>query len=141
MRSIALRFGILAVLAFGAAGCGGNANDLAVGECFDPPANIEGTVTDVVKHPCTEAHGAEVVFVGDFSPATDTYPATFQDFYANVCAPAFNTYTGLDFDTDTTYNMAAFKPTSESWGTGDRRVICYALRIDEATMNASIKKS
>ena len=37
--------------------------------------------------------------------------------------------------------MAAFKPTSESWGTGDRKVICYAIRIDGATMNASIKKS
>ena len=144
MRSIALRFGIIAAIAIGAAGCGllgGNANDLAVGECFDPPADIEGTVTDVTKHPCVEAHGAEVVFVGDFTPATDTYPTSFQDFYSSTCAPAFNTYTGLDFDSDTTYNMAAFKPTTESWDTGDRRVICYAFRIDGATMNASIKKS
>lgn len=141
MRSIALRFGILAVLALGAVGCGGSANDLVVGDCFDPPADTEGTVTDVAKRPCTEAHGAEVVFVGDFSPATDTYPASFQAFYASACAPAFTTYTGLDFSSDTTYDMAAFKPTPDSWGTGDRKVICYALRIDEAKMNASIRKS
>lgn len=146
MRSIALRVGIIALIAMGSAGCGllgGSANYLAVGDCFDPPADVEGTVTDVEKHSCIEAHGGEVMFVGDFAPATDTYPITsaFQDFYSTTCTPAFNTYTGLDFDSDTTYSMAAFKPTTEGWSGGDRKMICYAVRIDNATMNASIKKS
>lgn len=143
MRSIALRIGFIAALAIGAVGCGGDLNDLKVGDCFDPPADVEGTVTDVVHHACTEAHGAEVVFVGDFSPAQDAYPITlrFQDFYSSTCTPAFNAYTGLDFDSDTTYNMAALKPTVEGWGTGDRKVICYALRADNATMSQSIRKS
>ena len=143
MRSTALRIGFIAALAVGAVGCGGDLNNLRVGDCFDPPANIEGTVTDVVHHACTEAHGAEVVFVGDFTPATDAYPITlaFQNFYSSTCTPAFNAYTGLDFDTDTTFDMAAFKPTNEGWSGGDRKVICYALRSDNATMSQSITKT
>ena len=58
MRSIALRFGILAVLLMGATGCAGNANDLAVGECFDPP---EDRGHGHRRRLGSEAHGAEVV--------------------------------------------------------------------------------
>lgn len=119
-----------------------DANSLQVGQCFDPPTT-EGTVTGVKDGPCNQPHKAEVVFVGDFSPATDSYPITlaFQSFYSSTCTPAFNTYTGLDFESDTTYDMAAFKPTTDGWSSGDRKVICYAVRHDDAPMTKSIKKT
>jgi hypothetical protein len=119
-----------------------DANSLQVGQCFDPPT-IEGEVNGVDDGPCTDPHKAEVFFVGDYAPTTDLFPTTtdFQDFYQSTCKPAFNTYTGLDYDTDTTYDLAAFRPTSESWSNGDRKVICYAIRGDEAPLSQSIKKS
>lgn len=119
-----------------------DAGSLQVGQCFDPPTT-EGKVTGVDDGPCTEPHKAEVVFVGDFSPATSTYPISiaFQNFYSSACTPAFNAYTGLDFDTDTTYDLAAFKPTLDGWSSGDRKVICYAVRADSAPMTKSIKKT
>lgn len=82
-------------------------------------------------------------FVGDYAPATSVFPTTsdFQDFYASTCKPAFNAYTGIDYDSDTTYDLAAFRPTSDSWGSGDRKIVCYATRTDSTPMTKSIKKS
>jgi hypothetical protein len=118
-----------------------DANSLQVGQCFDPPT-ASGEVTGVDDGPCTEPHMAEVIFVGDFTPATGVYPTSsaFQDFYGSACTPAFNAYTGLDFDSDLTYNIGTFKPTSDGWSGGDHKVICYATRADEAKMTQSIKK-
>jgi hypothetical protein len=119
-----------------------DANSLQVGQCFDPPT-IEGEVNGVDDGPCTEAHKAEVFFVGTYPTTTNVFPtsADFQDYYSSTCKPAFNTYTGLDYDNDETYDLAAFRPTSDSWTGGDRKVICYAIRHDEGPLTKSIKKA
>lgn len=119
-----------------------DAGSLSVGQCFDPPT-IEGEVSGVDDGPCTDPHKAEVFFVGNYAPETSVFPTTsdFQDFYTSACKPAFNTYTGLDYDTDTTYDLAAFRPTSDSWSSGDRKVICYAIRSDSSLLSTSIKKT
>lgn len=129
-----------------AAGCdrlSSNAGDLAVGECFDEPAAEEQEVEDVQRRPCNEAHTAEVVFVGDIAGATDTYPAQdqFLDAVRNQCVPAFNTYTGRDYDTDQELDIGYFIPTEEGWNIGDRELICYAVRVDAAPMTQSVKGS
>jgi hypothetical protein len=147
VRSLAIRLGIIAVIVIGALVLRpyltGDAGSLQVGDCFDQPATVEGTVDDVQHHQCTDPHTAEVVFVGDYKPDTSTLPADpeFQTFFEGTCAPAFNAYTGLDFITDPTYDMSGFTPTAEGWGKGDRKVICYAVRIDKGQLTTSIKKS
>lgn len=147
MRSIAIRVGIIAVVVV--VGfilrpfIAGDAGNLAVGDCFDQPTTAGVTVEDVQHHPCTDAHTAEVVFVGNYTPATDTPPtdSAYRVFFEATCTPAFNAYTGLDFFNDPTYDMSAFTPTDEGWRSGDRKVICYAVRLDGATMAKSIKKT
>ena len=147
MRGIAVRIGIIAAIVVGAfvlrPFVSGNAGDLSVGDCFDEPAGATETVEDVQHHPCTDPHAAEVIFVGDYSPVTATYPTDdeFNAFFASTCTPAFNTYTGLDFMNDRTYDMHAFSPTSDGWSRGKHSVICYAVRLDSAKMTTSIKKS
>ena len=42
---------------------------------------------------------------------------------------------------DLTYDMSGFTPTDEGWTKGDREIICYAVRIDEAKLTTTIKKS
>ena len=146
MRGLAVRVGIIAAIAIGAfvvrPFVTGDAGSLAVGDCFDVPATQEETVKDVQHHPCTDAHGAEVVFVGDYAPATDTHPAEadVEGFVGNTCIPAFNSYTGLDFGTATDYDLGWFWPTAEGWQGGDHKIICYAIRVDEANFTQSIKK-
>ncbi len=147
MRSLAIRLGILVAIGVVALivrpYLTGNAGQLNVGECFDLPAGAAETVDDVQHHPCTDAHFAEVVFVGDYSPSGGTYPTedAFQQFFVDQCVPAYNTYTGSDILTSSDMDMGFFYPTSDGWGKGDKKVTCYAYKTPEGTtMNASIKK-
>ncbi len=117
----------------------GAAQDLAVGDCFDAPTT-DAEVEDVQHKPCNEAHTAEVIFVGDM-PEGDALPsgAEIDRFVEAQCVPAFNTYTGLDYATDPTYGISSLSPTTSGWQSGDREVSCFAVRIDGATMTASLK--
>jgi hypothetical protein len=119
----------------------GNASDLNVGECFDPPAGESQIVEDVQHRPCTDPHGAEVVFVGDFEPKGGGYPleADFNDFYDTKCVPAFNAYTGLDYAVAEDYSLAAFRPTEDGWEDGDYEITCFATKTDLSQMTGSIK--
>ena len=147
MRGIALRLGVIGAFIVGGIVLrpfvSGNAGNLAVGDCCDEPADQAATVEDVQHRPCTDPHDAEVVFAADYSPDTDTLPADaeFFTFFQAQCTGAFTTYTGIDFMTDTTYDMSALTPTAESWKSGDHKVICYAVRLDGAKLTAPIKKS
>jgi hypothetical protein len=145
MRSIALRLGIIGLIAGGAfvlrPFLSGNAGNLAVGDCFDPPAGSGETVEDVQHHPCTDAHGGEVIFVGDYEPSSGTYPSDdeFVTFVSDRCVTAFNAYTGLSYETATDLDFHVFTPTAEGWGDGDRTMICYAVRLDGTHFTSSVK--
>jgi Septum formation len=144
VRGWIIRIAIIAAIAIGAFvlrdRLSSNAGDLAVGDCFDEPAEAT-EVKDVQHHPCTEPHTSEVVFVGDIGGGNDAYPTEtqFLDFVRDQCVPAFNTYTGLDFDTDTTLDMGYFYPLEEGWKSGDQEMICYVIRLDKTPTSQSIK--
>ena len=147
MRSILIRVGIIAAIAGGAFllrdFLPSNAANLAVGDCFDLPSTETETVEDVQHHPCTETHGGEVVFVGDFEPAPDSYPTDDEmfTFISGRCITAFFDYTGLTDATAQHLDMSAFTPTVEGWDDGERKVICYAVTVDGSTMTTSVKKA
>jgi hypothetical protein len=119
----------------------GNAGDLNVGDCFDPPVTEDNIVEDVQHRPCTDPHGAEVIFVADYDPKGGSYPtdADFNDFYDARCVPAFNTYTGLDYAVAEEYSLQAFRPTEDGWGDGDYEITCFAVKTDSSQMTGSIK--
>ena len=75
--------------------------------------------------------------------AGDAYPteAQFQDYIRTSCVPAFNAYTGTDFDNEATLDMGYFFPSSEGWSRGDHEVICYAIRVNGAPVSVSFKKA
>jgi hypothetical protein len=143
MRGWVIRIGIIAVIVV--AGLilrdrlSGNAGDLQVGDCFDEPTQTQD-VSDVQHHPCTDAHDAEVIFVGDH-PDSDTYPGVdaFDTFVLTQCVPAFEAYTGRDWETDTELDLGYFYPTADGWPSGDREVACYVARLDGVSMSASVK--
>jgi hypothetical protein len=118
----------------------GSAGDLAVGDCFHVPTeNVE--ISDVQRSPCTESHTGEVFYTGDYAAGGDTYPIDSQ-FDAAVgvqCLPAFDTYTGRNYQTDTELDIGYFYPTSEGWADGDHEIVCYAVRVDDGPMTTSVK--
>ena len=147
MRGLLIRVGIIAAIAIGAfvlrPFISGDAGSLSVGDCFDEPATATETVENVQHHPCTDLHDAEVIFVGSYEPGSGSYPtdAQFLDFIRDRCTGAFNTYTGLDYSQAQDLDFSAFTPTSDGWGKGDRKIICYAVKVDSTQFNASIKKA
>jgi flagellar basal body-associated protein FliL len=119
--------------------------DLKVGDCFDVPtlASEDDTVDSVQHHPCTESHTGEVIFVGDYTGATDTYPAVsdFDTFVGNTCKPVFQAYVGTDLDSSPDLSIGYFYPLEDGWSNGDRSVTCYAVRDDNGPMTTSVKNS
>lgn len=145
VRSIVLRLGFLAALGIGGAVAApylmGGVDDLKVGDCFDlPTAEVE--VSEVQRHPCSDAHTGEVIYVGKY-PASDdaAFPGdqAFLDYVQTACATAFEAYTGLDYESDTTWDFGYFTPTAAGWAEGDRGISCHATRIDGATTTGSVK--
>jgi hypothetical protein len=123
----------------------GNVGDLKVGDCFDAPAlaTPDATVNDVQHHPCADAHGGEVFFIGNIAGAASAYPAdeTFTSFVRDQCLPAYRSYTGRDFDTDATYDFQWLTPTSSGWAKGDRTINCFVLRVDGEPSKGSVRAS
>ena len=147
MRSIAIRIGIIAVIAIvglvGRSYFSGNAGDLKVGDCFDLPSSTSTTVKDVQHHPCDQDHGAEVFFVGDYPGSkSDPVPTRdqFAEFATTTCATAYQTYTGTDITIEGDYDFSAFFPLDEGWKAGDQAITCFLFRVDEANFKGSLKK-
>jgi hypothetical protein len=119
----------------------GAVTDLAVGDCFDEPES-EGEVSDVQHRPCDQPHDAEVILVFTHPGGSEeAYPVVsgFDDFIREQCVPAFASYTGRDFDTDTELAMGYFHPTLTGWGEGDRGFTCYVYRVDGAQTSQSYR--
>jgi hypothetical protein len=117
-----------------------NAAELKVGDCFDSPTAAE-EIKDVQHHPCTEAHNAEVVFVGNMTGANDAYPAdpVVESWVRLNCLSAWSTYTGKNFENDTVLDLGFYLPTAEGWKHGDRGITCYADRVDRGSLTSSVK--
>jgi hypothetical protein len=146
MRGWIFRIGIIAVIAIGAFvfrdRLSGNAGELKVGDCFDDPAGVT-EVTDVQHHPCTEAHNAEVIHIGDLPGDDATYAseATIDTFIESNCLTAWQAYTGKSYEEEVVLGLGYYIPSDEGWKEGDRQVICYAAREDGAPMTTSVKKA
>jgi hypothetical protein len=145
VTGIGVRLAIVGVIALGGwllrDRLTGNAAELQVGDCFDDPAEVQD-IDDVQHHPCSEAHTAEVFYIGNL-PGTDGAPLPTESdlfaFAAGSCAPAFTSYTGLSIDSNPVLDFSMFYPGDEGWNDGDRLAICYLVRIDGAQMSGSVR--
>lgn len=115
---------------------------LQVGECFDKPAEDVTVVTDIQRQPCNEPHDAEVIAVLVHTAAPSAaYPVVsgFDDFILEKCVPAFDSYIGRAFATDTELDLLYFHPTLSGWAGGDRGFTCYVSRVDKAKVTRSLR--
>ena len=121
----------------------GAATELQVGDCFDEP-DVTDEITDVQHQPCTSPHDAEV-FLNFTSPAgpDEPYPVVsgFAEFVHENCLPAFESYTGRDWETDTVLDYGAYTPTLSGWtdDAHDRAFTCYVVRVDDGQLYGSMK--
>ena len=146
MRSLALWIGFFVLVGVGAVIAlpflMDTTEDARVGECFDIPT-VTVTVADIQHRPCTAPHTGEVFYVGDIQAAeTVPYPddEALGPMVDSLCSPAFDAYTGLSAATDPVWTYSAGVPVEADWAKGERGLMCYAHRLDEAPTTTSIKK-
>ncbi|HEV8488166.1 MAG TPA: septum formation family protein [Candidatus Limnocylindrales bacterium] len=145
LGNIGVRFGLIGIFVVGGFlfrdWLPGGADALRVGDCFEEPTGVE-VVDDVQHHPCGENHDSEVIFVGEHPAANGAAPlsdAGYREWIGANCLPAFTAYTGVDLMAQEVLDVGYFVPTSDSWGDGDRTVICYVVRVDGAQMTQSVR--
>lgn len=115
---------------------------LAPGECFDQPAEGVTEVSNIQRQPCNEPHDSEVIAVlVHTAEASAPFPVVsgFGDYIEDECVPAFETFTGRAFATDTALTLGYFQPTLSGWAGGDRGFTCYITRSDGAKVTGSLR--
>ena len=122
----------------------GAAADLRVGDCIELPSHA-GEVSEVQHRPCSDPHDAEIFYLFDIPSVAAggprAYPTDdqFDGILMRQCTPAFDAYTGLEFDTALDFDWGAFTPGSAGWNDGDREVTCYITRVDGAKISGSMR--
>ncbi len=110
---------------------------IEVGDCLILPTEDE--FDEVRRLDCTEPHDGEVFFVEDH-PGTD-YPSDdeMSAFFDTECRPAFEEFTGSDFDGQAVLDIGWFVPTEGAWDGGDHEVVCYVTPIDGSMTSQSYR--
>jgi len=122
-----------------AAACGGNVFDLEVGQCFDDPNSFD-EVSDVPIVECVEPHDNEIYEVfdlpdGDY-PGIDSVEETSQQ----ACLASFEVFVGSDYATSA-LDIGYLYPTSETWRSGDREVVCMVYDLSGSKLTSTVRGS
>jgi hypothetical protein len=110
----------------------GDVFSLEVGDCM----NDTGETTDISSVPiidCAEEHDAEVYATKDIKG--DSYPGRDEvDVAADkICVDEFEKFTGIDYEAPEAVLLVywVLTPSEETWGVGDREVVCSIVQYDE----------
>jgi hypothetical protein len=107
----------------------GDVFSLEVGDCMDD----YGTSDDITSVPivdCDEEHDAEVYAVEDID--SDSYPgdSAVSDEAEAICLDAWEDFVGISYE-DSLLNFSTLTPSEQSWGLGDKEVVCTISKYDE----------
>ncbi len=135
-----LRAMLLLVVALVASACSGNVFDLEVGQCFDDPDDFS-EVSDVDIVDCAEPHDNEVYHLFDVADADD-YPGltVIETAATDGCLAAFDGYVGTPY-ADSVLDIRYLYPSEDTWGEGDREVICSLYNLNDEQMTGSMRNA
>jgi len=110
---------------------------IAPGDCLND-ADVTGEVSAVPTVDCAEPHDSEAFYAedlpdGDF-PGSDEINASAD----TLCSQPFIDFVGKSYD-ESAYDYTWYSPTAESWGSGDREILCVAYADSLEKMTGSIK--
>ena len=105
--------------------------DLETGQCFNLAEQT--TVEEVEVIDCESLHDYEIYGAADY-PAADGEPwvgeEEIQSFVESECVDKFEPFVGTTYEDSTLY-IYYLAPTEETWGQGDREVLCSLYLPDE----------
>ena len=133
------RMMLVLTVALIATACSGNVFDLEVGQCFDDPDDF-GEVANVDIVDCEEPHDNEVYHLFDI-PDGDYPGASAVDSEAvDGCLAAFDAYVGTEY-LDSRLEIRYLYPSSDTWGQGDREVVCSLYDFEDKQLTGSMRGS
>lgn len=106
--------------------------DLETGQCFDTIDDLQVRDLAVWVLDCATPHIYEVydvvTYEGEGAGGGTPYPgvATVQDWAEQACFDRFEAFVGVRW-TLSELDIEVWWPSEESWGRGDRKVICTVL--------------
>lgn len=126
--SIALLSVALLVAACASPGAPGMTSvfDLETGQCFNQPD--DNVVDEVQVVDCADAHDYEIYAVADYpadSGAEYVGDEEMGTFVQTTCVEGFETFIGKTYE-ESELDVFYLAPTEDSWGSGDREVLCAA---------------
>jgi hypothetical protein len=118
--------------------------DLAVGDCFDPVADIDDeTLLAGIMRDCDEPHIMQVFGRSTFDePLGEPYPGDDDIDRRGLatCEAAFEKFVGIPFD-DSRLGASYYTPWSETWLAGDRNILCVIEATEASPLTRSVEGS
>lgn len=112
-----------------------NSLSVKVGDCL---GDLNGTsVADVQLIPCGQAHFWEAFAKMNLSGTTYPGKTEIAKKADEFCATKFEAFVGIA-SADSTYASPYLYPTTESWASGDREIMCFA-GLDNGGVKGSLK--
>ena len=110
---------------------------IAVGDCLND-ADVTGEVSAVPIVECSEPHDSEAFYSedlpdGDF-PGSDEINSSADA----LCNQPFIDFVGKSYE-ESAYDYTWYSPTEQSWGSGDREILCVAYADSLEKMTGSIE--
>ena len=87
--------------------------ELRVGDCFDLQDEAAAEISEVEAKPCTQAHKYELIHAATMPESEYPSDDAFDAFSEAECIPAFNAYTGIDWNASV-LQMLPLTPTEEA---------------------------
>lgn len=149
MTRVNLTAAAAAALCLLAAGCGGGGEggDVSVfrirpGDCFnDPPPERQLQQVDVVA--CEQPHDNEVfATVAHPAPEAAEFPGreVVVAYAEQACPEPFAAYVGANYD-QSRYSLFPIVPSADTWGQGDRQIICALYDHEAGKLTGSARGS
>ena len=111
---------------------------LEVGQCINQ--NIEGdSVSSIPVVDCAEAHTGEIYALPQVADGEFPGEQALGTQAEQECTgPAFQSYVGMPYQDSAIYANTLL-PTSESWASGDREIVCYLQDQNGAELTGSLR--
>ena len=109
---------------------------IEVGDCLND-ADVTGEVSAVPIVDCAEPHDSEAFYAEDL--ADGDYPGEDEvnSQADGICSQPFIDFVGKSYD-ESAYDYTWYSPTTESWDSGDREILCVAYADSLEKMTGSI---
>jgi len=111
---------------------------IKVGDCLND-ASVSGEISTVPIVKCSQPHDSEAYFSGNLDDGDFPGDDAIKQGAEALCGPAFTDFVGAPYEDGKGYDYSYYTPTKESWGAGDREIMCVVFDPSGAKVTGTLK--